>query len=48
MGYYIDKDGDVQRAKKVKLSKEQKNKYLKQTPEQKRRLQEAKKRAIAS
>ena len=44
MGYFINKDGDLEKAKPVKLTPEQRKKYLRQTPEQKKRLDEAKKR----
>jgi len=44
MGYFINKDGDLEKAKPVKLTPEQRKKYLRQTPEQKKMLEEAKKR----
>ena len=44
MGYYINKDGNLEKAKPIKLTPEQRKKYLRQTPEQKQMIEEAKKR----
>jgi len=44
MGYYINKDGNLERAKPIKLTSEQRKKYLRQTPEQKQMIEEIKKR----
>ena len=44
MGYYINKDGNLERAKPIKLTSEQRKKYLRQTPEQKKMIEEAKRR----
>ena len=46
MGYFINKDGELEKAKPIKLTPEQRKKYLKQTPEQKQMLEEAKKRNL--
>ena len=44
MGYFINKDGNLEKAKPIKLTPEQRKKYLKQTPEQKQMIEEIKKR----
>jgi hypothetical protein len=44
MGYFINKDGEIEKAKPVKLTSEQRKKYLRQTPEQKKMIEEIKKR----
>ena len=44
MGYYINKDGNLEKAKPIKLTPQQRKKYLKQTPEQKQMIEEIKKR----
>ncbi len=46
MGYFINKDGELEKAKRITLTPEQRKKYLRQTPEQKRGLLEAKKRNL--
>ncbi len=43
MGYFINKDGELEKAKPIKLTTEQRKKYLRQTPEQKQRMEEMKK-----
>ena len=44
MGYFINKDGELEKAKRITLTPEQRKKYLKQTPEQKNMIEEMKKR----
>ena len=44
MGYFINKDGNLEKAKPIKLTPEQRKKYLRQTPEQKQMIEEIKKR----
>ena len=44
MGYFINKNGELEKAKPIKLTPEQRKKYLKQTSGQKKRMEEAIKR----
>lgn len=44
MGYFINKDGELEKAKRITLTPEQRKKYLRQTPEQKQMIKEMKKR----
>ncbi len=43
MGYFINKDGELEKAKPIKLTPEQRKKYLRQTSEQKKEMKEMKK-----
>lgn len=48
MGYFINKDGELEKAKRIILTPEQRKKYLRQTTEQKKMLDEARKRNLFS